>query len=504
VSKSRVLTPAYYTLLFLFLAWIGLSLYGYADDDAYIHFRIVENFLKYGQPYFNPGEPVMASSSSGWTLTLYLIFLLFGVNLKAVALFNAAVSALDVYVYARIIGGLTGRSGLTDDLLASLAVVPVLVYSSAGLMETPLAMLVLGIGVLLYIRKLPVSFMFMAASVFFRLELGVFPVLFAAHSLYRKNVPPGRVLGYMAAGAAPFVFYDMYFFGTIIPHTVIAKRAVYSLGPQWVLHFALPPLLFTGDAGRVLELALMLSVTATALFWAVGYTRGRGGPIAVLALSGLSVLGAYFAARTMVFQWYLPVYALPLFVSLLAVAKARKAAVFGILVAAVLYPYVAGFAHAAHAAAYDVSRYEYFSGGARARKYLDVGARLRARYPGCTVMCSEIGALGYSYKGYIYDACGLASDGALKYHPMKVPEDRSNGVVGAIPPGYVEETRPDIIVCYDSFGRALVRSDVLKDYVSLREDIYEPDDMTISGGGGLWGSNALNVYVRRDKYTGAF
>jgi len=504
VSKNRVLTPAYYALLFLLLAWLGLSLYSYADDDAYIHFRIAENLLKHGQPYFNIGEPVMASSSSGWTLTLYLIFLVFGVNLKAVALFNAAVAALDVYVYARIIGGLAGRSGLADDLLASLAVVPVLIYSSAGLMETPLAMLVTGIGVLLYLRGLPLSFMFMAAGVFFRLELAVFPVLFAVHSLYTNKIQPVKMLAYMAAGAAPFVFYGLYFFGTIIPHTVIAKKAVYSLGPQWVLHFALRPLLFAGDAGRVLELAIMLSVTAAALYWAVRHARGQRGTVVILALSGLSALGAYFAAGTMVFQWYLPVYAMPLFVSLLAVAKARKTAVSGILAAVVIFPYAAGFAHTVHAAAYDISRYDYFSGGARARKYLDVGARLRARYPGRTLMCSEIGALGYSYKGYIYDACGLASEEALKYHPMKVPEDRPNGVVGAIPPGYVEKAGPDIIVCYDSFGRALTRSDVLKDYVHIRESVFMPEDKAKSSGPRLWGSNALNVYIRRDKYSGAF
>ena len=41
-----------------------------AYDDAYIHLRIVRNFLQHGYAWFNPGERVMATSSPLWTALL--------------------------------------------------------------------------------------------------------------------------------------------------------------------------------------------------------------------------------------------------------------------------------------------------------------------------------------------------------------------------------------------------------------------------------------------------
>jgi hypothetical protein len=138
----------------------------------------------------------------------------------------------------------------------------------------------------------------------------------------------------------------------------------------------------------------------------------------------------------------------------------------------------------------------------RARKYLEVGRYLYDRYPESTLMSSEIGGLGYGFKGYVVDAAGLASPGALKYHPMKVPEERSNGSIGAIPVGLVEEIKPDIIVSYDIFIENLVNSDVIKDYYLIRDPVFVESDLNMSKTKVIWGSKNLNIFIRRGSIQG--
>ena len=55
---------------FAALVFVHFALIEYVADDAYIHLRVAEHLLRDGVPYFNLGEPVMASSSSLRTIIL--------------------------------------------------------------------------------------------------------------------------------------------------------------------------------------------------------------------------------------------------------------------------------------------------------------------------------------------------------------------------------------------------------------------------------------------------
>src|SRR5262245_7914348 len=48
----------------LVLVLVHLNLIPYAHDDAYIHMRIAAHMAVNGEPYFNLGEPVKATSST--------------------------------------------------------------------------------------------------------------------------------------------------------------------------------------------------------------------------------------------------------------------------------------------------------------------------------------------------------------------------------------------------------------------------------------------------------
>lgn len=147
----RLVRPAFYAVLFAALAALHLRLMSYAFDDAYIHIRIAQHLLTSGQPYFNLGEPVMASSSPLWTLVLAALFRLGGSPLPSIAIVNSALTTLCVWTYSTLLYKLvrTATPAIWCDITTAVLLVPLLAASSFGLMETPFAMLLTGVGLLL-------------------------------------------------------------------------------------------------------------------------------------------------------------------------------------------------------------------------------------------------------------------------------------------------------------------------------------------------------------------
>jgi hypothetical protein len=117
-------------------------------------------------------------------------------------------------------------------------------------------------------------------------------------------------------------------------------------------------------------------------------------------------------------------------------------------------------------------------------------------------MTSEIGALGHSFHGYVYDGLGLTNPDALKYHPMKVPQARHSGDVGAIPAGYVNEKHPDVIVSYDTFAEAVLRSSAMESYIDRAFPVFLPAD-SLQKLKDRSAHRALHVMVRVDGHCEA-
>ena len=90
----------------------------------------------------------------------------------------------------------------------------------------------------------------------------------------------------------------------------------------------------------------------------------------------------------------------------------------------------------------------------------------------------------------------------IHHHPMAVPRERRNGATGAIPVGFVRETRPELIVSLDVFIEAFLRSEIRRAYVRYEEPIYVEEDLRLAASSKLWQSRALNVFIRRDLAPG--
>jgi len=79
-----------------------------------------------------------------------------------------------------------------------------------------------------------------------------------------------------------------------------------------------------------------------------------------------------------------------------------------------------------------------------------------------------------------------------------VPQERSLGYIGAIPPEFVHEVKPDIIVSYDVFIEELMRSDLLDEYVHESIPALLPGDAAVADHRQLWFGQQLHVFVRKE------
>jgi hypothetical protein len=498
-----------YTALALITLAAHLSIFAYADDDAYIHFRIARHLRDHGVPYFNLDTPVMGSSSPFWTILLTLLFSLCGDSPLVVAVLNTVVTVAATMVYGELLAQVTESSRGRAHLTSMLALPPLLLVSSAGLMETPLAILTAGAGMLLLSRHQPGSMLYLSLTPFVRIEFTPLALLGGAYAL--RYIRPYRSLfAWSALGALPLLSYSFWYFGGIVPHTATAKAIVYSLTTEELAR-KLSVAYFGNGAPFIpipIQVVIAILLTFAAFHTLLTFSRaGTLSPVArwipfVFLVQGGATVTSYLVSRVLIFQWYHPLFVVPLTFGLFVARQKVNSRLVALMCSLLLAPpVVAGYGELL-ADLFKPSSSSAFPPGARARQYLAVGRELHSLFPTASLLAPEIGALGFEYRGTLFDACGLVTPEALVYHPLAIPDERRSGSQCAVPPRYVVDLKPDIIVSPGIFIEALLRSPVLHDYIVQRHPIFSKEDMERSGGRGVWGERILYVLLRKASRKG--
>ena len=118
----------------------------------------------------------------------------------------------------------------------------------------------------------------------------------------------------------------------------------------------------------------------------------------------------------------------------------------------------------------------------------------RVAPPGDTLVAPEIGSLGYYYRGYVFDACGLVSPEALPFLP--VPASQRSGP-GAISLELVKHLQCDIVVTMQRFAsRNLYPSDWYHQTYELVRQFELPVQFWGAGG------DTIDVFFKRDGRAG--
>jgi hypothetical protein len=510
--SERLAPPRWQTLAF----WILLGLIStlacsetlfyarFPFDDAYIFMRIARRFAETGEPYFNAHERVMGHSSHLWLVTLAALTRVLGSAATAVKLLECACTCGCLLLTSELLRRTARVPSLVALLIATVLVQLLVVPIAGGLMEAPMAVALI-VGTLLALeegRDL-LGGLLAGLAVSTRYEL----ILLLPFALFLAHRRPRFLVG-LAVPAAIFVTFAWSYYGTLIPMSVIAKEKVYSGQSERILS----PL--TGGAldGTLWRKQQLLVVTALAAallgecLWHVLRRPGEG-PRWVLAAAAFPILVilAYLAGDALVFEWYWPPVLFPLVLA--AVGLVSRTWHGWVILGALLYSLRLllhpGLLAAEGYARDDPARYWPVRTNARAQEYILIGESLRATRSGARILSSEIGGLGWGfYPGKIIDADALVSPENLKFHPMRVPDDRPDTGSGAIPVGAVEEGQPDFVVSMEGFSiafRRAVSDGRLREYV-LREQLpLVPLELQKKYGlkSAFWLSTHIEVYERR-------
>ena len=490
-------------------------------DDAYIHVRTASNFATYGLPYYNPAENVKADSSTVFLIILGMTFKLFSEHLSLIALMNSFFILSSGYLFTLSIrtalkSRAAGAAAVLVGLVFLVGYIPLMLNFHTEYMETPLAMFLMASFLILYLNGKKTAFVFLGVAVFTRTELWVFAGAFILLAWITAKFQRSSALKFFLIGALPFLVFELVFFGTIVPNAMIAKRAVYAFSFDQTLSSmfgGLYPSSWSLDLKKLLVSVSILSLAAFGLYpgaiWSgLKHVRQtlRNLPdhdieIWVFWACGIAIALSYLFVFGTVAPWYFQLYSVPLVLATCIFAgKSKKSLLLILILVPVLISPVQGFFIRSYAAFFESPPYPFDNLSGRVRKYIEVGRKLYQAYPQATLLTSEIGGLGYGFKGKILDGVGLVSPEAIKYHPMKVPDERPSGMTGAIPPGLIQDKNPEIIVSYSSFIGAFQKSDLVNNYILIEEAPLLPEDMRRSVTQTVWGTNSLSIYIRKDIY----
>lgn len=390
-------------------------------DDAFITYRYARNLTEGLGMVFNPGaawEPVLGTTTPLYGFVLgvlgHLPFDLVDVSRGLNALCDVGAAAL----IARAFG--LRRLGATIAVLL-FAAFPELARISVGGMEAPLfALLALAASSLVFAGRVAWAGVFAALACTVRPE-GVLLVGVCVLELLRR---PRALLAFgvpvAAIGLATIAILNRAY-GFPIPQSVLAKSHMKA------------------GAWERIEPILAQSFAPHALLWlafplaCVGFfvLLRRPGPLRSFVAFGLAITASYLAARPHVWGWYFYV---PLASTLLALGAGAefaferwlrpRAAWIELTAPRVFVPIaLAGVAIVSLAWPTPVTSRVY----APMQQW---ASAVSQREPGARILASDIGAIGWAWKGTVLDSEGLTWPPALDYpHP--------NAIIRAFRPEYL-------------------------------------------------------------------
>ena len=398
--------------LAIVLIVVHVRLYQYAYDDAYIHFRVARNLFETGKPYFNVNDMLKVSTSSGWIVFLTLLYGVANVFKVGnyfpliVSISNALILLCGLKVYTKIIENLLNNQlSISKKLLFQISFLALLIPSSIGLMETPLALLIAGLGIYIILRSKPSGFALIGLAVYFRLELIVLLALAGVFVIFKKQFRLYQVICYSFLFTSFLVIFDLHFYQTVVPHSIIAKSKVYSLSVfETLFHLfdSFPSTLHIFSLYYFGIITIIFLSTIIIVSWLAFRERNilKSFWPFLFCLVSLGIMSGYLLGNALIFDWYTPLYLLPLFLACFVCSfmigyprnLVIKIPVFGLFLVSFVSLISIGYA-----SIFNPRDFVLFEQGSRVKTYLFIGKILNEEYPNATLLSSEIGGLGYSF-----------------------------------------------------------------------------------------------------------
>jgi hypothetical protein len=480
-SVDKTLRGVLLAVALLCLLSLRLSSVVEPSDDSYITLRTVNNLL-HGEGFvYNVGERVLGTTTPLYTLVIAGASWISGIEPVSVArmfgLFCDLANLLLFFILANSLFRkplfLSGLATLAYSLCWNTTV------SSLILMETPffVSLLLLtclaSLGNSKKLRVLACSAATLSCLVRPEGVLLVFSViLYRSYLVDRRrfSLPVLELLTFSFL-ILPWLIFSIWYFGSPIPHSVMAKRIAYlrpffGTGMSFSAHFAR---IFSAN---YLPWYCMIPLVGTAmcLVWRGGkqiVLEGSPFQIPLVFLSSFLVL--YTLANPLIFEWYLsplePAYLLLMLVGVKhywSSARGGCLLFLGIVIFNLFmqYPSVINVESRTKDSVWlslargDQEDYSFVrpfrSFEEREYLYVKIAAMLQNLGPDKSVLAPEFGAFGYFSSARIVSAIGHVNPEVLRFLP--VPKSKI-ALDSAIPVAMVRATRPDYIFSLEIFIR---------------------------------------------------
>jgi hypothetical protein len=492
-------------------------------DDAYITYRHSENFAQNKGLVYNPGQKVFGVSTplySIWLTGLRLVF-------SSTDLPTSAVRANALFFVAAGWGifFLLRRYALNRWIAAAVAgsflISRYFLVISVGGMESFLFVALACFALLAASGRRPAAFGFLASLAMLARPEGL--VLLPV-GLLAFVVPPRSVAWRKIAGACIFwsiplaiwVVASTIYWGSPIPQSILAKsRPVYPLPAGHAAR------MIVGTVGGHLTLySDVLFGVAKSLSWrglclflpvmaglglALAFPGLRRRHAYAPALIFLGIFFEYAIGNPLVCPWYIPILlvsatlAIAIGVDAICTAIGRRtelpAKMLAIAGTGLLSLWLVAMSLAyptfrtpnLQAPATDIAA---DPGRMRIFGYIDAARWINQRATEKTsIAASEMGALGFYFKGRIFDANGLVSPEAMPFLPVPSAQ-RLSPEVGAISVDFVKATDPDWVVTMHVFA---CKSLETSDWFKHRYDLVRSFPLRLE----TFGDRDIQVYRRK-------
>ncbi len=475
-------------------------------DDAFITFRYARNLLGGAGLVFNPGEHVLGTTTPFYALWMALLGSLTG-GVQApfpwlALLTNALSDALTAWLIMRL-ARRVGYPWAGYAFAAAWAVAPWSVTFAIGGMETSVYILWLTLAALAYAEgRWTLAFLAGGLSLLTRPDALILLLPLGADYLWRqRHTPFKQRLRPLLPGAGLVLAWAGFataYYGSPIPHSLVAKQQVYHLAPieatiRLIQHYASPFWLYRVFSPRFFAVGMVLWGF---LFFVGARALSRRQPRLWVWLAFPWLYFAAFAlAHPLIFRWYLtpplPPYMFGILTGVVVLAARisspglrRAALLIGLLIVPVCAPLSTWQIHPRHGRdrpAPEMAWYALELLYHRAAAFLS--PRLQPDPLAYTIAAADVGVLGYDTQARILDLAGLNSPESLRFFPL--PE--SAYVINyAVPAEAIRTMHPDYIVILEVYGRkTLLQAPWFwQEYTLLADfptDIYGSRGMLIFG-----------------------
>jgi hypothetical protein len=218
--------------LLLRLLWITYTNFTY--EDAFITFRYAQQIAEGNGFVYNPGERVYGTTTPLFTLLLTGWLSIPGTEVVTGARLFGLTSAIGALVFLLLT---LRRAGATQ--FQQLIAISLIGFSSrfwvmdTGGMETPLVILLISASWYTYVnRKLGWTGVLSGLLLWTRVDLILWPVVLCLVEVFSNNKKVLKIACITTLVYLPWLLFSTLYFGSPIPHTIIAKWVAYTQPSQ--------------------------------------------------------------------------------------------------------------------------------------------------------------------------------------------------------------------------------------------------------------------------------